>query len=90
MRSATLPFRRTEVKSQFQALRERLPEEEQTLLVLRVDKKLTFQEIAMVLLGEETPDEALKRESARLRKRFQLVKEKLKKWAQEEGILRSS
>ena len=40
--------------------------------------------IAFALMDE---DAAVRREAARLRKRFQLVKEKLRGWAQEEGLL---
>jgi len=62
-------------------LRAELSTEDQELLLLRVDRELEFTEIATILLGEgDTPDEAaVARESARLRKRFQLLKERLRK-----------
>ncbi len=49
------------------------------LLILRVDRNLAWDEIALVMADEpETLDkEGRKRESARLRKRFQLIKERL-------------
>ena len=55
--------------------------EDQELLLLRVDRELEFSEIAMILLSDgDSPDEAaVARESARLRKRFQLLKERLRK-----------
>ena len=64
-------------------------EADQLALVLRVDKGLPWNEVVHVLSepGEELDDAAVRREAARLRKRFQLVKEKLRGWAQEEGLL---
>ena len=60
-------------------LREDLSVEDRTLLVLRIDRKLAWEDIALAFAeSPETFGEAdRKRESARLRKRFQLVKEKL-------------
>jgi RNA polymerase sigma-70 factor (ECF subfamily) len=66
-------------------LRAGLDEEEQALLTLRVDKGLDWREVALVFLYEGgTPSEGdLVRESARLRKRFQLVKRRLRSQASE-------
>ena len=62
------------------SLRAELSETDQLLLMLRVDRELDFLEIALVFLGDEQASEAeLKRETARLRKRFQLVKARLKR-----------
>jgi RNA polymerase sigma-70 factor (ECF subfamily) len=54
-----------------------------------VDRALSWNELAMIMApeGEPLSDQALKAESARLRKRFQLVKERLKKLAEQEGLL---
>jgi len=89
VRSATLPHLRTEMKSSIAELRERLSEEEQTLLTLRVDRKLEWNEIAQVVFAGAGPlDTAtLKRAAARLRKRFELTKEKLRKLAIEAGLI---
>jgi RNA polymerase sigma-70 factor (ECF subfamily) len=67
-------------------LRAQLSDEEQTVLTLRVDKGMDFREIAVVMLyqGDEAAAadaEAIEREAARLRKRFQLLKDKLRKLA---------
>ncbi len=81
----------TSLDSKVARLRAQLNDEEQTVLNLRVDKAMDFREIALVMLyrGEdqaEPTDEELDREAARLRKRFQLLKEKLRKLASaEEG-----
>ncbi|MDC3952837.1 RNA polymerase sigma factor [Polyangium jinanense] len=90
IRSATTPLERSEVKSRIAELRAELPEEDQELLVLRVDRQLSWLELAEVLRGEdEAPleGEALKREAARLRKRFQLVKDALRERARREGLI---
>jgi RNA polymerase sigma-70 factor (ECF subfamily) len=86
VRTETLTYLRTEKKSAIRALRDRLPEDEQTLLVLRVDRDLAWNELARVLAEEGADDATLEREAARLRKRFQLVKEKLVAMAKREGI----
>ncbi len=68
---------------QLQRLRARLGEEEQTLLILRIDRGLSWAEVAEVLGGEDgaRPDEAA------LRKRFERLKVKLAQAAREEGLL---
>jgi RNA polymerase sigma-70 factor (ECF subfamily) len=87
VRSSTLVHLKTEVKSEVRRLREELPEPDQMLLILRVDKELEWPEVASALLDDDLPAEELKREAARLRKRFQLVTEKLRTLARERGIL---
>lgn len=90
IRTATKTFLRTETRSQLVALREQLPTEDQVLLMLRVDRKLGWDDLALVLHDEEEEPlsgTALKREAARLRKRFQLVKDKLRAWAKDAGLL---
>lgn len=89
IRTETLRLLKTEPQNRIAALRERLPEDDQALLLLRINRKLDFREIAHVMLGDaETSDAAtVEREAARLRKRFQLVKEQLRKLAKAEGLL---
>jgi RNA polymerase sigma-70 factor (ECF subfamily) len=60
-------------------LRDELPIEDRTLLILRVDRNLAFDDIALAFAddAEALGDDDLKRESARLRKRFQLIKRRL-------------
>jgi len=70
-------------------LRDELPPEDRALLVLRVDRELPWDEVALAF--SEDPDksseEEIKRESARLRKRFELLKKRLAVRAREEGLL---
>ena len=87
VRSSTLAHLRSEVKSEIRRLREELPEPEQMLLILRVDKALEWPEIAAALSDDDLPDDELKREAVRLRKQFQRVTEKLRGLARERGIL---
>jgi RNA polymerase sigma-70 factor (ECF subfamily) len=89
-RSATEIHRRTSVKEKIRALRERLPLEDQTLLILHVDRGLPWRELAMIMHedGESLDEAALTRESARLRKRFERVRDALREFAIEEGLLK--
>ena len=89
VRTATVAFKRTEVKDRFQELREQLEPEDQTLLILRVDRGLSWLELAEIMLGSEAApsEEQLKTEAARLRKRFQHAKERLRGLVEEAGLL---
>ena len=89
VRSATLAHLKTEVKTEFQLLREQLEPEEQTILVLRVDRQMTWPQLAEVMAdGDSIADEATRKsEAARLRKRFQSIKDKLRKLAKAEGVI---
>lgn len=51
-----------------------LPQEDQDLLILRVDRGFSFNEIASILLGEQANAQQLERESARLRKRLEAIR----------------
>lgn len=87
-RSSTQPWLRTDVKDRFRALRESLDPDDRALLILRVDRALPWEDIARVSLGDEVVDEAAqKREVARLTKRFQLLKEDLRRRAKEAGLI---
>ena len=87
VRSRTAIHQRTEVKDAIAEMRRSLPEEDQTLLTLRVDRRMAWRDIALVIAGNEADDAELKREAARLRKRFQLVKDDLRQRAREAGLL---
>lgn len=91
IRTATLSFLRTERKTRLSALRASLPIEDQMLLVLRVDRRLSWSDLALVLHeGEDDQrlsSDELKREAARLRKRFQLLKDRLREQGRREGLV---
>lgn len=69
----------SEKRVKLTSLRDELPVEDRSLLILRVDRGLAWDEIALAFADnpEAFGDEDRRRESARLRKRFQLVKERL-------------
>ena len=71
------------------ALRLQLPVDDQTLLVLRIDKGLSWNELAAIFSGEgDTMGEAeMIRWAARLRQRFVTIKRRLRTLAQEEGLI---
>jgi RNA polymerase sigma-70 factor (ECF subfamily) len=90
VRSATRSYLRTERRSRFAELRASLPPEDQALLMLRVDRRLPWSDLARVLHeedGDPLEGKALEREAARLRKRFQLLKEKLYEMGRREGLV---
>lgn len=88
IRSRTRPYLRTVVKDRFRALRDALSDDERALLELRVDLQLGWLDIARILEPEVAEDEAaLKRTSARLRKRFQVLKEEIATRAKDAGLL---
>ena len=87
VRSATWPILRTVRRSALLELSDALPVEDRMLLVLRVDRGMPWQDIARVFLEKEAPaDGDVHRESARLRKRFQLVRERLRGIARSKGL----
>ena len=87
-RSRTQPWLRTDVKDRMRVLRDSLDDDDRTLLSLRVDRDLAWEDIARVMLGAEEPEaQQVTRETARLRKRFQLLKAELRERAVAAGIL---
>jgi RNA polymerase sigma-70 factor (ECF subfamily) len=68
--------------AEVQRLRQHLSDVEQTLLVLRVDRQLSWREVAEVMADEGEPvDEGT------LRKRYERVKTKLARLAKDEGLI---
>jgi RNA polymerase sigma-70 factor (ECF subfamily) len=91
VRTETLSYLRTERQSAIARLRESLSPEDQVLIILRIDRGLSFHELSRIFLSsEESPSaEALKRESARLRKRFQIVKQQLLALGRARGLFQA-
>ncbi len=69
-------------RDRLRRLREKLAPEDQTLLVLRVDRELEWGEIAAVLSADGAP-----LTSATLRKRFERLKDRLAELARSEGLV---
>jgi RNA polymerase sigma-70 factor (ECF subfamily) len=89
IRTHTAPFRRTGVKSKVRALRDELAAEDQELLTLRIDKGLSWEDVARVMLGPDAlADPArIAQRSAALRKRFERLKSELRERARRSGLL---
>jgi RNA polymerase sigma-70 factor, ECF subfamily len=80
--------RRERARSRMHEMREALPLEDQMLLVLRIDRELDWKEVARILCdGETLDDTGLTRACARLRKRFQSLKDQLREQAEREGLV---
>ena len=84
-REATREWLKTSMKDRFQQLRKNeLNEEEQTILILHVDRRLKWKEVAFVMF----PDEVItKTKIDKVKKRFQRIKTKLEAAARKQGLL---
>lgn len=89
LRTRTRPYLRTEVKDAFQELREQLSIDDQELLTLRVDRRMSWREVACATCEAEQLDDeqALLRLEVSLRQRFTELKKKLKRLAIAAGLL---
>jgi RNA polymerase sigma-70 factor, ECF subfamily len=65
------------MKSEVQKLREQLTADEQTLLILRIDRALPWDDVA----------EIMDVDAASVRKRFERVKDKLRDLAKAQGLI---
>ena len=76
-------------RSRFAELRDALPPDERELLILRVDRRLAWTDLARAMHdGEAEPSaDELSRGAARLRKRFQVIKQKLLEIGRREGLV---
>jgi RNA polymerase sigma-70 factor (ECF subfamily) len=85
IRTSTQEILRSDVKSAFRALRQELSDEDQELLALRVDRDLSWRDIARIV----EPDDAdgLDQRAAALRKRFERVRGRLRELAEARGLL---
>lgn len=89
IRTETLSFLRTPRREKLAELRASLTEEERELLLLRVDRQLAWNDLALVLAEDSEPlsPDQLKRSAARLRKQFQTLKDRLRAQARKEGLV---
>ncbi len=88
LRSTTALYLKTEVKDGLARLRLKLDPLDQDILVLRISRKMSWIDIAKVVHEGEEPPAApqLKRNAARLRKRFERSKATLAALMREEGL----
>ena len=89
VRSRTRPHLRTEIKHGFAAIRDALDDDDRMLLVLRVDRAMSWNDVARVMADESDSDssESTARIAARLRKRFQSVKDTIRERAIAQGLI---
>jgi RNA polymerase sigma-70 factor (ECF subfamily) len=82
------PYMRDTVQDRFRAIREALSDSDQTILILRIDRTMSFRDIAITLHGDtDLGEDALAREAARLRKAFERIKVELRRLAERAGLL---
>ena len=89
VRTETLTYLRTERREKLAALRDALPERDRELLMLRIDRRMSWSDIALVI-DEATPGRdasEIVRRAARLRKQFQVLKDRLRETARSQGLL---
>jgi RNA polymerase sigma-70 factor, ECF subfamily len=88
-RTATNPWQKTDVKDGFSALRETLEPDDQMVLLLRINRKMAWTEIARIMDDGEEPmtEEAVRKKAAALRQNFHRIKDQLRKLAVERGLL---
>ena len=91
VRTRTLQHLRTEAKDSIRALRDELDPDDRAMLVLRIDRKLSWREVARAFLDPEPePSKAdIDRMAATLRKRFERVKTQLRELALDRGLISS-
>jgi RNA polymerase sigma-70 factor, ECF subfamily len=97
VRSGTRPYLRTDVKDRFAALREGLDPDDHALLILRIDRRMSWRDIARALPGEGPAEPAgsgapaepavVDRLAAALRKRYERAKAQLRQLARDHGLL---
>src|SRR5574341_677917 len=75
-------LRQDQRERQLAALRAALDPDEQTLLILRIDRRLSWREVAEVLAEGTAPAD-----EATLRKRFERIRDKLEKKARQAGLI---
>jgi RNA polymerase sigma-70 factor (ECF subfamily) len=92
VRSRTRPHMKTEIKDGFAAIRAALDEVDRMLLVLRVDRAMSWNDVARVMANEDDgdSDQDIARIAARLRKRFQTVKDTIRERAIAAGLVPST
>jgi RNA polymerase sigma-70 factor, ECF subfamily len=86
VRSRTQLHLRSEIKDGLRKLRDQLDDDDQQLLMLRVDRDLGWSEIAEIVDDDDDP-KTIARTSARLRQQFQTLKDRLREMAIAEGLL---
>lgn len=87
-REVTRTFDRTDVKDAFAKIRDELDPDDRMLLVLRIDRRLPFRDVARVFAGDgELDPKDLAKLEASLRKRYERAKTTLRAKAEAAGLV---
>ncbi|MFO0747380.1 MAG: sigma-70 family RNA polymerase sigma factor [Myxococcota bacterium] len=86
-RTPTPNWQSTPVRDAVRRLRERLTPDDRTLLVLRIDRQMSWRAIAEIEGVSPDDPAGLARREGLLRKRFERVKARLQRMAKADGLL---
>lgn len=86
-RSQTAPYQRTEVKEGMRALREALDPVDHEILVLRLDRAMSWKDIARTVAEAGDTESTVEQRAAALRKRFERAKAQLRELAVKHGLI---
>lgn len=86
-RQPTAPYQRTESKNALRELRAELAPEDHELLILRLDRNMSWKDIARATASEDEPAHTLDGRAAALRKRYERLKQLLRERLVERGLL---
>jgi RNA polymerase sigma-70 factor, ECF subfamily len=78
IRTQTASYLGTPMKDKLGEIRMRLDPDDQTLLILRMDRQLPWRDIARVFEGEDATADLVEKRAAALRKRLERLKEELR------------
>jgi RNA polymerase sigma-70 factor (ECF subfamily) len=89
VRTQTATFLQTGFRNKIRDLRAQLTLEEQQILILRLDRGLSWRDIALILRNASEPEDetALQRQTQTLRKRYDRLKGKLRHHAEQFGMI---
>lgn len=86
-RTQTAPYQRTEVKDALRELRDALDPEEHEVLILRLDRAMSWKEIAVATSPDDGSHIDIDGRAATLRKRYERTKARLRELALARGLL---
>ncbi len=86
-RQPTAPYQKTESKNALRELRESLAPDDHELLILRLDRGMSWKDIARATAGEDEAASTLDTRAAALRKRYERLKQQLRERMVERGLL---
>ena len=88
-RAPTAAYRKTESKNALREMRDALAPEDRELLILRLDRNMSWKDIARALASDTDAPSSLDSRAASLRKRFERLKADLREQAVARGIVES-